>query len=324
MHSYNSVKVTENSACSSVNMIDEKVSVVITCYNYAHFLPYSMDAALSQTYEDLEVIVIDDGSTDNTEDVMKPYLADKRVKYIKQKNAGQAVAKNVGIDNSTGKYVAFLDADDIWENDKIKSQMKLFEDPEVGVVYCISCYIDENNNPIDHTRTSKYLRYQKGWVSHGLFLDNFVPFSSAIVRKECFDRLGGFDESYRMGIDWDLWLRLSVHYKFDYVDSPYLKYRKGHSGQMSKKYEVRKEDSTRIMFTFMQNNPDLLPKSLVTEARTYTYCNRGYHYRDIAPMESLKNYLAAIKYSILHLPAYTGLVKLLIARILILLGIQKN
>src|SRR6187431_1459236 len=105
---------------------DAKVSVVITCYKYAHFLPLAMESVLNQTHHNVEVIMVNDGSPDNTDEVMQRYLSDPRVVYINQANAGQAIAKNNGIKRATGDFVAFLDADDIWELDKLEKQLKLF------------------------------------------------------------------------------------------------------------------------------------------------------------------------------------------------------
>jgi len=110
-----------------------KVSIIITCYNYAHYLPFSLSSAVEQTYNDTEIVIVNDGSTDNIEEVLKPYFEQYEIKYIKKSNSGQANSKNVGISNSTGELIAFLDADDYWDKTKpvdfdvdIKSEVTYF------------------------------------------------------------------------------------------------------------------------------------------------------------------------------------------------------
>ncbi|HAO93317.1 MAG: hypothetical protein A2X93_07210 [Deltaproteobacteria bacterium GWC2_56_8] len=261
------------------------VSVVITTYNYAQFLPTAVDSALSQTFGDLEVVIVNDGSTDNTDEVMSPYLADSRVKYIYQERSGQASAKNRGIENSTGAYVAFLDADDYWLPEKLERQMPLFgQRQETGVVFCNAKWVDADNNPITMPKLQKPRR---GAVAEHLIVDNFIPFSSSIVKRECFDRHGAFDKGLEMAIDWDLWLRLSAYYAFDFVDSPLMVYRVGHSGQMSKKREKRQEQSDLVMERFLNANPGLISNGAISKARAYTYKNRCEYYQRINRIESM-------------------------------------
>jgi glycosyltransferase involved in cell wall biosynthesis len=293
-------------------MSEPKVSVVMTCYKYAHFLPFALDSVLGQTYGNVEAVMVNDGSPDNTDEVMQPYLADPRVKYVNQKNAGQAIAKNNGIRNATGEFIAFLDADDIWELNKLEKQMPLFADPEVGIVYSRTRFIDEKNVVLydDDALTREYLKPQRGWIAPQLFLDNFVPFSATVTRRECFEKVGVFDESFRMGIDWDLWLRMSVPYKYDYVDERLLKYRVGHAGQMSKNLDVREVDTTRIMEKFLELHPNAVPREVVKQAMVYTYCNRGYRYRTIDAAKSLRYYLKALAERPTSWTAMNGIAKL--------------
>jgi glycosyltransferase involved in cell wall biosynthesis len=264
---------------------------------------------LQQTYRNIEAIVVNDGSPDNTDEVMQPYLSDSRVVYIKQQNAGQAVAKNNGIAKATGEFIGFLDADDIWEPNKIERQLPLFARPEVGVVYCRVNYMDENGAPLP-MEVRDLLAPRRGKITAHIFKDNLIPFCAAVVRRECFDRVGVMDTSFRMGIDWDLWLRMSVHYEFDYVDEPLLRYRVGHSGQMSKNFLVRYEDTMRIMRQFLDTNPGLLPAGLVSWSLAYSYCNRGYYFRSHDAWKSLGFYLKAIRARWHHGAAYFGIVKL--------------
>lgn len=302
---------------------DAKVSVVVTCYKYAHFLPFAVESVLNQTHRNVELIVVNDGSPDNTDEVMQRYLQDPRVVYIKQENAGQAIAKNNGIDRATGAFIAFLDADDIWELDKLERQMPLFADPEVGVVYCRVSYMDDQGKPAT-VSLNEHHEPCRGWISQQIFIDNLIPFCAAVVRRECFATVGKMDPSFKMGIDWDLWLRMSVKYKYDYVDARLLRYRVGHAGQMSKNYTQREADTMRIMRKFVSDNPGLLPASLVRWAFAYSYCNRGYHFRSKDRMRSLSYYFKAIGASPSHWNAYVGIAKWAMLGVLEPLGLRRQ
>jgi glycosyltransferase involved in cell wall biosynthesis len=289
------------------------VSVVVTCYNYGRFLKMAIDSVIEQTFRDFEIVVVNDGSTDNTDDVMQGYRGVANLKYVSQKNAGQANAKNVGIKNSSGQFIAFLDADDLWAKDKLEKQMRLFSNPQVGVIYSGLKYIDELSKKLDYKRTSNYLSFRSGDVTRYLFFDNFVPFSSSIVSRKCFDKVGLFDESLTMGIDWDLWLRISVHYKFNYVDEPLLVYRKGHTGQMSKQLGKRMQCADKITKKFLANHPDALTKDCIKRVLSYNSCNRGnyYGFQERMPGKAIRYFLSAIQQNWLNRNAYIGLGKCL-------------
>jgi glycosyltransferase involved in cell wall biosynthesis len=285
-----------------------KVSVVVTCYNYAKYLPGCIESVLRQTWQDFEIIVVNDGSKDNTDEVIAPYLDDGRINYIKQENAGQAHAKNTGIRNARGELIAFLDADDLWLPDKLERQIPLFDDPLIGMVYSTCSYIDDSGREIMFSHESPHLAPRAGKVTDFLFIDNFIPFSSSVVRRECLECVGVFNESIRMGIDWDLWLRVSVRYLFGFVDRPLLIYRVGHPGQMSKNLEVRQECTDRIMAKFLEEYPGVVSIETVRDAQVYTYINRGYYYRSRHLVTSLKYYCRALGVRPLHPGAWRGLI----------------
>lgn len=290
-------------------MSSPRVSVVLTCYNYGRFLSGAIESVLSQTYHNTEIVLVDDGSTDNTQDVALAYQSHPQVIYIRQNNAGQANAKNTGIKNASGEYIAFLDADDLWHPRKLEKQMDLFRDKAIGVVYCMPRFIDENSEELFVEHKEEYLQPRKGKVAEWLFLDNFVPFSSSVVKKQCFDKFGLFDESIKMGIDWDLWLRISTYYKFDFVEEPLFLYRIGHGDQMSKNLVVRQECSDIIMSRFIENFPNAVSKTTIKKAYYYTHCNRGNYFREHDIKKSFKHFCEALKIEPLHLKAYKGIVK---------------
>jgi glycosyltransferase involved in cell wall biosynthesis len=288
-----------------------ETSIVVTCYNYGRYLKGCLESILGQTYTDWEIIVIDDGSADNTPEVMAGFAGHAGIRYIRQRNGGQARAKNRGIEAAKGRFIAFLDADDLWEKDKLEKQLPLFSADSVGVVFSRSRFIGANGEDLGLPETGKNRAPRRGKVTEFLYIDNFIPFSSSIVRRECLERCSRFDASLKMGIDWDLWLRISVAYTFDFVDAPLLIYRVGHSGQMSHNLEERQRCSDRIMHRFRQNFPGTLSRRTLRKADYHTFCNRGEYYADKDRWRSIRFFGRAIKTDPLQMRAFKRLVKLL-------------
>ena len=289
------------------------VSIVLASYNMGHYLPESVRTVLAQTYENIEVIIIDDGSTDDTEEQIKPLLVDSRLRYIKQENQGQPKAKNNGIKASKGEYIAFCDGDDLWAPNKLEIQLPLFkDDPEVGVVYSEVSYIDDKGNPLD--KEQPYERYS-GKVTDKLILKNFIPFGTAIVKKQCFDEMGLFDENLPMGIDWDLWLRLSTRYKIMYIPAKTYIYRIW-PGQMSSNYRGRYHHAELIMNKFIRNNPGVLSQKIINRAWSDTYNSKGMAIAKAEQTikEPLSNIVTALRHDIKYIPAWKSLVKIIIRR----------
>ncbi len=283
------------------------VSVVIATYNMAAYLPLAVQSALDQTYRNLEVLIVDDGSTDGTRKAVEPFLEDRRVRYLYQQNRGQAAAKNHGVRESRGEYVAFLDADDLWVRDKLEQQVPLLlKSSDVGVVYSKMAYIDETGKELG---ISDYGLF-RGRVSGPLLISNFIGFGTSMARRQCFERLGGFDEAMKMGIDYDLWLRFSTEYAFDYVDRPLLRYRVW-SGQMSNNCRGRYLSGIATMQRFLQKFPELVDKTTQRQAWAHTYvgfaqCQQQLE-RRAAP--ALRLYAQALRYKPAYFPAWKGILK---------------
>jgi glycosyltransferase involved in cell wall biosynthesis len=209
----------------------------------------AINSVLKQTYQDFEIIVIDDGSTDNTEEVIRSF-PDKRIKYIKKykKNRGISVARNVGIKIARGKYIALLDSDDEWLPEKLDKQVKVLqsESPEVGVVYSNLCYIDENGKSMNKLLNRK----KEGYIYEDLLGRNYVGTpSTLLIRKECFHRVGLFDDLLNAQEDWDMWIRIAKYYRFALIKVPLVKYRK-HSDQISKNLGVKIITANRILVKY--------------------------------------------------------------------------
>lgn len=202
------------------------VSVIIPTYNRSHKITQAIDSVLAQTYPDYEIVVVDDGSTDATEVVLSSYISEKKIIYHKQMNAGVAGARNRGVNEAHGEFVAFLDSDDEWLPNKLSEQLKLFKEKgDQVLVYANIEYWNRNKEKIGELFYEKTIPHA-GMVIKELLFDNFVSTSSVILRKELFLKAGGFDQkkNLRVGEDYDLWLRIASIAEFYYVTIPLVRY----------------------------------------------------------------------------------------------------
>jgi len=286
--------------------LEKLVSVVIATYNMSRYLPQAVESVLAQSYPHVQVHIVDDGSTDDTPRVVRRWRDHPRVRVHRQRNRGQAHAKNTGVRLSRGAFVAFLDADDLWLPDKLAAQMPLFERAEVGVVYSDFERMDDFGAPLPREPT----RLHRGRVSGPLLIENFVGFPTAIVRRAHLERYGAFDENLSMGIDYDLWLRLSAHCEFDYVARTTARYRVW-SGQMSRNYRERYRSGISIMRSFLDQNPGAVEPAVVRSAWAHTYTGRGnvtlWRGRDRAG--ALRDYARALSFRPAHWPTWRALLR---------------
>lgn len=190
-----------------------KVSVVTPTYNRSRFLLEAVASVLAQTYADLELIIVDDGSVDDTRKVLEPFLADNRVRYFYQENQGQSYARNLALEHAVGDYIAFLDSDDMWAPDKLEKQLAILRArPEVDIVHGDEAMIDEQGDVISLENMERY----SGRITRRLLADNSVSITTALVRQRCFAETGGFDTSVGVADDYELWLRFSARYFYHY------------------------------------------------------------------------------------------------------------
>lgn len=207
-----------------------KVSVIIPTYNRAKTLKEAIDSVLSQRYADLELIVVDDGSTDETREIILSYLP--YLNYLYQEHRGVSTARNKGITHARGDYFAFLDSDDLWLPDKLCLQMKFMEDhPEALICYTEEIWIRKGVrvNPM-----KKHKKYSGMIFRHCLPLCIVSP-SSVLIARSLIDEVGGFDEEFELCEDYDLWLRISARYPVYLIETPLIVKRGGHADQLSKK-----------------------------------------------------------------------------------------
>ena len=202
------------------------VSVVIPNYNYAQYVGEAIDSALNQDYPNLEVLVINNGSTDNSIEVLEGYRKrfSDRFRFVTQGNMGQAGARNRGVLESRGEFIAFLDADDVWVPEKISQQMALFERPEVGIVYSGYEEVDRDLKPL-RTIQAKYTGHVHRAFADGVQAVVLAGESTSIIRRECFAKVGIFDTSLSNSSGWDMFRRISAFYEVDAIKAPLMKYR---------------------------------------------------------------------------------------------------
>ncbi len=223
----------------------QKVSVIIPTYNYAYFIAEAVESVLAQTFPVFETIVVDDGSNDNTEEVIAKF-GDK-VKYIKQRNGGVCAARNNGVKSASGDFIAFLDADDVWLPEKIEKQMAKFdEDDQIGLVHCGMREFDTENGETMRL----HLEGEEGWVADELLLfDKPVvigPGGTIIVSRKAFEAVGGFDTNLKVGEDWDFCYRIARKFKVGLVREILVDYR--HHGKNSHLNVKEMERSMKIFY----------------------------------------------------------------------------
>jgi len=191
------------------NTSSKTASVIIPSYNSSAYVRDAVDSALAQTYKDIEVIVVDDGSTDDTKQVLEPYIRGNKIKYIHQANRGLSGARNTGIKAAKGEYIALLDADDIFLPEKIEKQVAHLEShPECDVSYCDLYHFNDGEPNVLLKLNYRY--YSGKEVLPNLLRQSFIAPVTVVFRKSVFERFGYFDEAMRQfAEDLEFWLRLS-------------------------------------------------------------------------------------------------------------------
>ncbi len=208
-----------------------KVSVIIPAYNCEKFIHQTITSALNQTFKDIEVLIVDNGSTDGTAEIIKS-IKDSRVHYFWQENRGVSSARNTAIKNSNAEFIALLDHDDLWMPDKLEKQLRLFEEnPNLGLVFSDTIYFEDSRG--DLYSSFSLIKPYRGNVFRQLLRENFILVATVLIRKDALLSLEEwFCENMGMVEDYDLFLRLAYRYEFDYIDEPLAKYRL-HSRQSS-------------------------------------------------------------------------------------------
>lgn len=205
-----------------------RVSVIIPTYNRAYFLHQAIESVLNQTFQDFELIVVDDGSTDST-----PYVLQKwkgKIRWVRQENAGVSRARNVGILAARGRYFCFLDSDDLWLGEKLETQVGFLDaNPHYPVCYTDEVWVRRGRR----VNPRKIHRKYSGWIFDRCLPLCIISPSSAMMRREVLDAVGGFDEDLPVCEDYDLWLRVASRFPIFFLDQKLIIKRGGHADQLS-------------------------------------------------------------------------------------------
>jgi glycosyltransferase involved in cell wall biosynthesis len=248
--------------------VSPAVSVIIPAYNNAAHLPGTIDSALNQTFGDIEVVVVDDGSTDDTPAICAAY--GDRIRYFRQENAGSATARNRGIAESSGEFIAFLDADDIWEPEKIAVQLAFMrEHPQFAMTYTDKSWMDDDGRDIPCLHDG--WDYPSGDLLDILVVSNYITSTSLVmVRRECLDEVGVFDQhpDMRCSQDVNLWLRIAGHHQIGFVPGKLVRYRYhagGTSRNLRRTYVGKMYNVRTVRRLFTAKRPELEPLLLRRE-----------------------------------------------------------
>ena len=254
------------------------ISIVIPTYNRAHLILEALETCVLQSYRPLEIIVVDDGSTDRTVGSVQDWSKgsshkEVTLKIVKQENKGGNAARNNGIKNATGEFIAFLDSDDLWNTTKLKKQYALISQSDtIGGVYCGLRQVEvESGKVISDDKRD----YTEGFIlSQLLVKDVTAPTSAYLIRKKVFDELGGFDETLQARQDWDMWIRLADKYEIRAVTQNLmdLRHHKGPRTASNPQKEINAYIKIRQKYQHLLLKQ---PKNIQKEAKANFYKRLG-------------------------------------------------
>jgi glycosyltransferase involved in cell wall biosynthesis len=252
------------------------VSVIITTYNRAHMLKGTIDSIIGQTYHNIELIIVSDASTDNTDEIVSPYI-EERIRYIKlPKNTGlPAETRNKGLEEAKGEYIAFCDDDDLWMPEKLKKQIQAITINDSDLCFTNTIHIDKNSNTVNKRRINIPIP-QKATLSR-LLLSNYVTLSSVLVKHEVVKKFKGFDtrSDFRAGEDYELWGRmLAEGVTFCSVNENLVLYRV-HDRNISQNLEIGIKRTIKInRHLFRTYN---LPKQIIVQTEIMYFLKLIYY-----------------------------------------------
>lgn len=223
--------------------MDTLVSIIIPAYNAAPFISETIQSVQNQSYQHWELIIVDDGSKDDTQAVVQPFYEDSRINYFRKENAGVSIARNTGFEKSSGTYLAFLDADDVWRENRLEKMLKRFgEDEDLGLVHSYVQEIDQDSHLLETIHKGK-----EGYILDSLLLwdgCNIPAPSSILVKREVVDNIGGFSPELSTAADQEFFFRVASQYKIGMVKEVLGLYRM-HDKNMHKNIQHMEEDHVR-------------------------------------------------------------------------------
>jgi glycosyltransferase involved in cell wall biosynthesis len=254
------------------------ISVIIPAYNAERTILKTIESVQQQTYKDLEIIVINDGSRDRTLEVLAT-IADARLKIYSYQNSGLPTARNRGISHATGNYISFIDADDLWTEDKLEKQLlALQQNPKAGVAYSWTTFmVEDPDNPNNISFVPDNQVSFIGNIFPDLLLGNFISNGSNILaRREAIESVGEFEPTLKSCEDWDYYLRLAAKWQFVLVPKPQILYLKS-AVSMTSKANIMETEGIRVLNRAYQNmSLKFKPQKKVSLANFYFYCGGLY------------------------------------------------
>lgn len=250
------------------------VSVVIASYNRANFLAETIDSVLGQTFQDFELIVVDDGSTDETAKLLAPYGS--RVRYFRQSNRGPSAARNLGVQLALAPWIAIQDSDDLSMPNHLEILYGYVRNhPDCAMVFANGSYLSgvEHNRETIIPRKKSLRLAADGIQLADLFDKSIVRLQAALISKRCYDEVGGHDQSLRISMDLDLTFRLFAKYPVAYLDAVVFSYRK-HLGNISGDQELRLLENIFVIEKLLKENPqarEVLGRRRVEARLAYRY-----------------------------------------------------
>lgn len=291
------------------SVIISMVSVIIPTYNRAHLIQESIYSVLNQTYKDLELIIVDDGSTDNTEEIIRA-IPDPRIQYYKLPHSGRtAISKNFAIRRSKGTLIAFNDSDDTWENSKLEKQVTLLEQhPHIG--FSITDAVNYIAGQILSPRTyvvSQGIEYAN--IFNRMKENRFVVYNPTILmRRACFDKTGLFDETMPFGSDFHFNILLAFYFDAAIIYEPLL-WRLMHSANDSIQAPVKNLEGFMNTFEYLYNN-NMVSKKYLYKAKSHAYRQIGHLFKRASNLTAARqNYRQSLKYNLLQPLCYWLLLK---------------
>jgi glycosyltransferase involved in cell wall biosynthesis len=248
--------------------------VVIATYNRARLLKETIESVLKQTFRDFELIVVDDGSTDDTEEVLESY--GDRLRYFREENRGPSVARNLGIHHARASWISIQDSDDICAPNHLKTLFGFVEkNPDCGMVFANGSYLDDpgpkRKTIIPHEKSKRMA--ESGVELADLFSTSIVRLQAALLSKEALLSIGGLDETLRICMDLDLGFRLFVRYPVAYLDEVVFFYRR-HEGNIGRNQELRLLENLRVIEKLVQDSPraeQILGRKQIDRRKAYRY-----------------------------------------------------